>query len=586
VVAFLVALLLAAAAYALHRAWVLRLEYYDGYSYLKFAQRLLGGPEVAFEVQRPPLLPLLQVPVVALAMRGGPANPSLLVAPHLASALLSLLALAATYFAFRPALGRRGALVGVVLLAGSRWFLRYAPFVMTDLPAAGFCAAAVGYFLRAQQARRAWPLYLACGAVAGLGVAMKPTAVLVLPALGLAGLISALPRGERGRRLGGVLLLGLVAAAVAAGCYWLTFRILEAQRVWTRVHGAILKGSLMQVLPGDSWRDYFAMLPEMTPWPVLALAVAGLVVAALRRRAADLPFVLWLVIMGGGILAGLKHTEARYLIPIAPPLFYFAARAAEAGLEALSPLLERAANGVKPLVAAGAVVMLVMCLSAGVRQIQEDRDPAFTTDRERQAVALLEQSRRGSGRTLLVGEWHTLNPRHPGPVPADEFWNCFHFSRQGAEYLLGRPLPVLSRATFVPEGRRNELPGLLEDGDAVLRLDDVAFMTPAFPRRGDLRPLEVWSVDRTELRRQRGNRLASADGQVAGNLEPTGTKALRFIPETSPGAVWLYERRGENGRPTFTAAANLKRGVPIALARAHDDVTGLVLMNVQRRPIR
>jgi 4-amino-4-deoxy-L-arabinose transferase-like glycosyltransferase len=585
VVAVLVALLVVVAAYVLHRAWVLRLEYYDGYSYLKFAQRLLGGPEIAFEVQRPPGLPLLQVPFVALAMRGGPANPWLLVAPHLASACLSLLALAALYFAFSPALGRRGALLGVLLFAASRWFVRYAPFVMTDLPTAGCCAAAVGCYLRARQGR-AWALYLAGGAAAGLGIVLKPTAVFILPALGLAEVLRALrPGSERARRLVGTTLLVAAAAAVAAGLYWLTFRILGPEQVWTRIHGAVFKASLMQLVPGDARKDYFELLPQMVPWPVLALAMAGLVLAATRRRGPDLPFALWLALMGAGIVGGLRHTEARYLIPVAPPIFYFAARAAETGLEALSARLAGARAAPRALAALALCALLVLCLSSGLRQAWADRDPVFTTDRQRRSVELVQAARRGEGRLWLLGEWHTLNPRDRGPAPTDEFWNCFHFSRQGAEYLLGRPFQLASRATFLPDARRFDLAALFQDGDAVLRLDNAAFMTAAFPKNGELRPLEVWSVRKTELARQRGYRLASAGSKLTGTLQVEGRKALRFLPDGDAGRGWLYERRGLNPTLLFSASTEWKRGRPIPLSRPHDDLTGLGFVQIERQPI-
>src|SRR5262249_224848 len=88
-----------ALGYVSYRAVACNLEYYDSYVYLGSASWLAGHQGVAYTAIRPPLLAILQSPVVAVARHFGVANPTLLVAPRLVSALMSALTCVAVFFA-------------------------------------------------------------------------------------------------------------------------------------------------------------------------------------------------------------------------------------------------------------------------------------------------------------------------------------------------------------------------------------------------------------------------------------------------------------------------------------------------------
>ena len=179
------ALVVVLAAYTLWRGFTLEVDYYDGYRYLANARRLLGDDQVSFDKIRPPLLALLQAPVVAIARIGGPANPALVHGPHLLSALLSLLTALALFYLFEQPCGRRIALLGTLLFMTTRYFVRYGAHVMTDLVTAGAGAAAVGWWTRARESQ-SLPSYVLCGAALGCAMAIKFSsneARYLLPAL-------------------------------------------------------------------------------------------------------------------------------------------------------------------------------------------------------------------------------------------------------------------------------------------------------------------------------------------------------------------------------------------------------------------
>src|SRR5439155_8013609 len=103
-----------ACAYTLHRAVVLRIEYYDGYDFLKNARALLHDPLAQYWLLRPPLVSLLQLPAVALGRASAPGAAVRLVAPHLTAALLAILTAGAVSWVLLRPVGPTLALLGTL----------------------------------------------------------------------------------------------------------------------------------------------------------------------------------------------------------------------------------------------------------------------------------------------------------------------------------------------------------------------------------------------------------------------------------------------------------------------------------------
>src|SRR3954469_12630084 len=123
-----------AVVYTFYRGAVVTLEYFDGYQFLVTAKWLAGDrASGGFNLVRPPLLALLDLPALWIADHGAPANLGYTLGPHLTAALLAVLSAGAVHYAFTAALDRRMALLGVVLLVTSRLFVRYGSLTMADL---------------------------------------------------------------------------------------------------------------------------------------------------------------------------------------------------------------------------------------------------------------------------------------------------------------------------------------------------------------------------------------------------------------------------------------------------------------------
>ncbi len=193
-------------------------------------------------------------------------------------------------------------------------------------------------------------------------------------------------------------LRGLEVSAIA---FVLTFVAVEALAWWLAMGTAALgrlpaaiaeiftvTTGLVHPLPGETRWDNAVMIAATTAWPVLALAVLGLILLAKDREERDLPFLAWLVGMGGILIASVGHNEVRYLLPAIPALIYFAVRAVEwLARRALSPAL----------VGAGVTALALSCAFGGARQAWADGDPAFRADTARRAAAAMSRVRQSGG---------------------------------------------------------------------------------------------------------------------------------------------------------------------------------------------
>jgi hypothetical protein len=112
-------------------------------------------------------------------------------------------------------------------------------------------------------------------------------------------------------------LIALAIAVLCAGPYYL---------VLYRVHWATIAGDALEKQPtvALSLAFYVKALPELTGWPILALALAGFATCFLWARKTNvLIFVCWFISVYLTMTI-IGHKEARYVIYLVPALLYFA----------------------------------------------------------------------------------------------------------------------------------------------------------------------------------------------------------------------------------------------------------------------
>lgn len=587
--ALLAALIAVAVLYTAHRAVTLRVEYYDGYEYLMNARAALRDPVASYNLLRPAFVTMVQLPAVAVGRASPPAAEIRIVAPHVTAALCSLAAAAAVFWLLRRSFGTTLGLLGVLLFVSSRYFIRYGAHVMSDLPAAGWAAAALGLHARARE-RRTWGAWVALGVALAMAALSKFPAALLGPALA----VSEVWLAARARKVDRGLALGIVAAGMVAAVAFLAINFAVFAGVYRGEALAKLYetfqprgvADLMSMSGGsatESWRDYGPMLLAMLSAPVLGLALVGLATACWQRSERDLPVLAWLVFAVAPFVLLVRHNEARYLLPAVPAVLYFALRGVErvAGLLAARwPGLSRSS---RLAALAVAIALLAGALRVGVAQAGHDRDSMFTADQERRVSSMAHAARKDGGRLLWYGQWQTFHPRRPLRIPGDEFFDTFHFAPFALAYFTGH-VPE----TFSPRRGDTDMASFataFADRDVVVRVPDAFYDMTTLPAAG-VPPPEIWSVRRTALTRVGGDELmAATDRQLRVRLgERDGRLTLR--PTLGVGAWSVVATTKSPPSPRLLGETVLRADEEALLAPGSaDDVESLILLRIDRRQV-
>lgn len=322
----------------------------SGYTYWKTG-------EIRLNPQHPPLVKLLcALPLLALDPRLDLSDPSYTAEPPdewkfgydflygndarrlLFWGRLPVVAIAAMLGVYlflwaRERFGDVGGLTALVLFACSPNLLAHSHLVTMDLALAAFGFATLYHLWRWGRDHRRRDL-VACGILLGLALGSKFSAVLLIPAIGVLGLLDHRRAGRPAREL-----LWLAAPfAVAAAVLWAVYLFPGDPRFYldgvARVnadHDPNFPYYLMgEFRPGGWWYYFLAAFAFKTPLPsLLVMGVAAWVAASARDsddRVDDLyialPVALFVVVTSWKA----DNIGVRYLLPVYPFLFLFAAR--------------------------------------------------------------------------------------------------------------------------------------------------------------------------------------------------------------------------------------------------------------------
>jgi hypothetical protein len=237
---------------------------------------------------------------------------------------LSLVGGLAVFAWSRRRWGAGGGLLSLGLWALSPTVLAHGRLVTMDVPVAALSTLALYLWWRAVQAPQAG-LRLACGAVLGLALATKFSALVLPPAMVLSELAAGgLRGGWRGRLAGWATVFG-AAAAVVQGFYVGAGGLAGYAR-GARLLYADLPADYAFYLAGRFRRGRFPLyfpvaFAVKSTLAELAAGAGAAVAASLRRRRDDLfiwlPAACWLA----ATMLGASNQGVRYLLPVYALLF-------------------------------------------------------------------------------------------------------------------------------------------------------------------------------------------------------------------------------------------------------------------------
>jgi hypothetical protein len=483
----------------------------------------------------------------------------------------------------RRHLGPTLALAGVTFFVTSRLFLRYGSFVMADLLSAGLVASVLAVYLRTWTEGATLPErrdYRLCGVLLGAALLAKQPLGLLLPALVLSEIAHAIhfKRWQRER------LRGLVVTLAVGALVFLSVQLL----IFTWLYGAdgleaalysakydfsprSVSNRLAASTAGDSNWDYVTMAWRTLSPPVVLAGAVGLFLALKQRQTRDLPYLVWLAVVGGTITCLLSHTEARYLTPLLPMWLYFVLRAIEAAGGLVRRLWSRSRFWRAALIVVGSWPV-VSVAGSGVEQMRLNQDPFYASDPHRKILHALQAARGPHGKLRWFGPLATFHPAHRANLKGDDYFDIFHIGQDSLEYFLDEPIVPASQIAD------------LDDGDAVLKAPDIYYRNRSIPPEGVPAP-SIWTARVLSPSPESdggASRLRSPDSTLVVRLA-TIQGHLALVPEQDSGRWHAYVKLSD-GTLRGGGTIDLLAGQATVLSEPAMDVLGLLLMRMADNP--
>ena len=256
-------------------------------------------------LEHPPLVPWMQA---ALFKVFGISDP----VAKLPSALCGLGTVLLTYWLARRLLTPWHAVLAMLVMAGSVYFIKYAARAMTDAPITFFFLCAICAWTLTED-NPIW--YVATGAFVGLALMTRGLVGLALPAIFVGDLLV-------NRRRPNVLyaVAGLVLAFGPLTA-WYAHQVVTYGSWFFQVHDAWLDREVFGALT-PSWRRYtgafeYAWMLTKSYWPWLPVMIAGIVAVIRTRNRRLATLIIWSVAVFA-LCAVARSRVLRYMLPAYP----------------------------------------------------------------------------------------------------------------------------------------------------------------------------------------------------------------------------------------------------------------------------
>ena len=461
----------------------LHIDYFDTYHIFLNARAIVAGGGSLFDIYRPIGICLLYAPIFALEQTR---IASLIPFPlcHLLALGVFTLWLVVLYRLFRLQLSALGALFGVFFIALNPLIVHLAPFAKEDIPAALFTTIAFYGFLRWRESRRE-RYFLATLAFSAAAMATRYNLIPLIPILlGTFTLADGKPGKTRWLR-------PAILAFVPVGIF-----LLAASAVYWRL-GRSPSLFVRDLVQQFRFNHAFGYKPPIAAYLFLARSFPpAFLIAALvgignglyrwktsRREKETLFFLAWLLgffLFQAYVVPG---KEARYLLPLFPPMAFFIVRGVSTTFSWLDNILRSSFARVW-LVTLTVFFFAVAPMGIALREQLKFEDEAYTTPYaetvSREAARLSE-----GHRIFWIGPYYPQHPRQYVFHSWDDYAYLYHFSADTLSFYARKPV-----LTIMP----GEVGRYAKTGDVlVVNSEPEAYRTWNVPQT--LKPLTVEKID-------------------------------------------------------------------------------------------
>lgn len=434
--------------YFLQFAGRVSVDFFDSYEYLNNAKSI-AGTGFTYVTRRPPTAALLYAPLM-LPSRFFPGLRWLeLTAPCIAAVFIALSAIFVLFLILKRTVPPWAVWLTLPFIALNRILMHYTPFPLGDFPGMLFAALAVYFYLTAGNKEEKKFLLLS-GICAGLSAAAKYHNGVLCPALMAAGFawhIPVVPAGERMKAFRGLCAKYAVFLALAPAAAFISANLLAYSGIHSAgfpekvemLARAVFRGfrsSSVQFMT-DPWNEYLVYMWMVIPALLWLPMIAGIRSSLVRRTRADLVMLgLFLVyFLALSFLFG--HREARYMLPLFIPVYYFiAAGTAELWKYFGGPLSRGYA--VRAVFSLCAALALFSASRSALKEIKLFNGPFFYTPWEKDVSVKIAGPSEEKYTVFWAGDFLPLRPPDYFFHRNEEYYSVFHFAPHVVYFYTGR----------------------------------------------------------------------------------------------------------------------------------------------------
>lgn len=456
----LITLLAALVIFLVWVAFRLTIDYSDAYESFLNARALSIQQNVNYSFKRPILYTLFLSPWFIIERIANLRNFAF-VTGHIISVAIYALTLGVVYRLsrlFTPALY---SLTAVFLLAINPLVLHIAPFVKEDIPGM-FLIALFFYSYITAAKRRSFGWYSLCIFSAFGTMETRRYLIPVIPTIIVLHQLYFLISDRAKNLTPGQKMVHFVTQ-----CFFLivipvaAFFILPCI-IYPAIRRASSMSHALYVFLGELKyhrqlvTEYFQPASENLlfiqlsfSWPVCLLVITGLISSLIRRPPFLSVLYLWMIIALAYLSFAVGHKAGRYLFPVFPVLYVFAALGLN---EIISGISRNIKSGMARHAATGIVALAVLLLPVknGAAEVLKFLDPVYYNHFEETVSRDAENLAQPDKAIIWFGTLYTIHPRDYVFHPEDEDSYIYHFFNHVLHFYLKKTVMAYHNARFEP----------------------------------------------------------------------------------------------------------------------------------------
>lgn len=505
---FLLGFLCSLLVFFLYVALTLKLDFFDSFQIFENIRFLMGDSGTKYTLHRPIFATLLYLPPFLAQHYFSPS--ALLVLVHLQSILQFFLWLILVYLLFHEFLDTRYSFIGTFLFAFNPLIIHYAPFAKEDIPAALFTTAAFLLYVKSLKSRALFHSIL-CGIFISLTMLTRynliPLFFLIIPSHRL---ISRLTKKNtlteslttQSKHLIALYIIPLIVFFLIPSVLFPAMGISSFSESIAKFTGNLFTQLQDNRQGYKSPLVHFIFLYRSISSPILLLALFGISYDIWKKRLVLIIPFLWLSLFFLYQLFVIPGKEARYLLPIFPPIYLFACT----GLAQMMVIIRRSTlSDVAQKISSFGVLLFLFMLSIthGLGECIHFKDPVYRSPFMKDVSQYSDQLSKGN-RLVWVGPFYPIHPQSYVFDRFDDYARLYHFFSHTVGFFTQRPVYTIAFPQFTtlkePDSlvESVNLARFLKNGDVlILNREPKSYKTSNLPEA--LQPLEVLKVNLSKL---------------------------------------------------------------------------------------